>query len=61
MVRRYEQGEQLPLFVGSRSSPVLFGEEQYRDYGTHRTRGLDSVVRIVWCDDLNRGSSHHSS
>ena len=61
MVRRYEQGEQLPLFVGSRSSLVFFGEEQYRDYGTHRTQGLDSMVRVVWCDDLNRGSRCHFS
>ena len=59
MVRRYEQGEQLPLFVGSRSSLVHFGEEQYRDYGTHRTQGLDSMVRVVWCDDLNRVFSRH--
>ena len=59
MVRRYEQGEQPPLFVGSRSSLVVFGEEQYRDYGTYRAQGLDSMVRILWCDDLNRVFSRH--
>ena len=37
---------------------VFFEEEQYRDYGTYRTRGLDSMV-ILWCDDLNRVFSQH--
>ena len=59
MERRYEQGEQPPPFIGSRSSLVVFGEEQYRDYGTYRAQGLDSMVRILWCDDLNRVFSRH--
>ena len=60
MVRRYEQGEQLPLFAGSRSSRrgrtrglvlvhalllgLLWRARQYRDNGTHWTRGLDSMA-----------------
>ena len=53
LVRRYEQGEQLPLFAGSRSSRRgrtrglvlvhtlfgLLGERQYGDSG-HRGRGM---------------------